>query len=348
MINKIKINIFKTMMMLHVDEYFRHLNRDKLLILCYHGVTRNKYRIPPWTLIHEKFFEEQIKYISENYKVITLREAVSAISGHGNMPSNAAVITFDDGYRNNLLIALPILQKYKAHATIFLTAGLVDTEKILPLDLVYLIITNSRKSDAIRIPEFKLGPYDLNTKEGIRNCYQEVVEYLKRYKVISQWKCIEILRKHFDCHEADIDVDSVNEFKLLSWEDINVLLNSGIIEIGAHTISHEILTNLSVKEASQEIEGAKAIIESKMNIRVDMFAYPNGTEKDFSQEHINHLKKSKFICALTTKSGLNVHASDLYRLERYCLGPDLTSEISIFIAKVSGITTSIKNVLKLC
>lgn len=97
-------------------------------ILAYHqvGDTNDIYSVSAAQ------FEEQMSYLaSAGYHAISLEELFSAYEGKTKLPSNPIVITFDDGYEDNLLTALPIMEKYHMRSTVFVVAGLVGTTEYL-------------------------------------------------------------------------------------------------------------------------------------------------------------------------------------------------------------------------
>jgi peptidoglycan/xylan/chitin deacetylase (PgdA/CDA1 family) len=108
------------------------------------------------------------------------------------------------------------------------------------------------------------------------------------------------------------------------------------VEFGAHTVSHEILTNLSIKMAEQEILRSKEMIEKKLDKNVNLFAFPNGTPSDYSQEHINILKNNGFIGAVCTISKLNTIQDDSFQLGRLCIGSDFSSNPHFLALRTAG------------
>ncbi|MCX7781191.1 MAG: polysaccharide deacetylase family protein [Negativicutes bacterium] len=95
---------------------------DGVPILAYHRVSDEDeiYSISPAE------FERQMKYLQEHgYTAISLAEMYDAFAGKGSMPAKPVVITFDDGYKDNYLTALPIMEKYRMKATVFVIAGQV-------------------------------------------------------------------------------------------------------------------------------------------------------------------------------------------------------------------------------
>ncbi|CUH94368.1 hypothetical protein P22_0434 [Propionispora sp. 2/2-37] len=92
-------------------------------ILAYHKVCEedNLYAVSPGE------FEEQMRYLAEHgYTAISLRDYFAAASGERQLPDKPVIITFDDGYDNNYLQALPIMEKYGMHGTVFVVSGYVE------------------------------------------------------------------------------------------------------------------------------------------------------------------------------------------------------------------------------
>ena len=99
-------------------------SRIPIPILCYHSVQQSdNYEGDALTPIE---FENHLKYFAENHTVISLKDAVASIkNGKINAP-NPVVITFDDGYEDNYNIVLPLLKKYKSHATVFVVTSFIE------------------------------------------------------------------------------------------------------------------------------------------------------------------------------------------------------------------------------
>lgn len=339
----IKRVTFPILSKVQLNRLFRFLNRRKVLILAYHGVTRKRYEIPPWTQIPMVSFEQQIRYLRQKYNVITLRQAIAGMANGDHLPRNPAVITFDDGYKNNLTVALPILQKYGTPATIFITAGYIGSEKILPLDEVYLMITRLKTRGPITISEIGLGPLFLRTIDERMVSHQKIISRLKRLATVEQKKFIKILEEFIRREHGKMGFESDEDFFLLSWEEIRDLLETELIEIGAHTVSHEILTNLTMEEAEKEIIESKLAIQEYLGYETKLFAYPNGTKIDYDENHVKYLRENGFICSLTTVPKLNKIGENPYQLGRLCIGPDYSANLNHFALNVSGFLSSIKS-----
>jgi len=339
----IKRVTFPILNKMQLDRIFRYLNRKKVLILAYHGVTRKRYKIPPWTQIPVVSFEQQIRYLKQEYNVITLRQAIRGMTNGGHLPRNPAVITFDDGYKNNLTVALPILQEYDTPATIFVTAGHIGSRKVLPLDEVYLMLTQLKNREPVTLPEIGLEPLFLDTTEDIMMGYQKIINRLKRFATVEQDKFIKTLKEFMSVENHKLDLESQEDFFLLSWEEIGHLLETKLIEIGAHTVSHEILTNLTIEDAKKEIIESRLMIQKYLGYDANLFAYPNGARIDYDENHMKYLRENGFICSLTTVPKLNKIGENPYQLGRLCIGPDYSANLNHFALNVSGFLSAIKS-----
>jgi peptidoglycan/xylan/chitin deacetylase (PgdA/CDA1 family) len=141
----------------------------------------------------------------------------------------------------------------------------------------------------------------------------------------------------------NIHANLKEDFRLLSWNEIQRLLETGLFNFGAHTLSHEILTNVPLDEAFTQINDAKATIEKHIPQEINLFAYPNGTDADYNDEHAHYLRDNGFIGSVTTTPKLNTLSTDPYRLGRICIGPELSTDFNHFSLKMSGLIDSVKS-----
>lgn len=339
MLKSAVLNAFR---LAHADRIFHYVNRGKLLVLAYHGVSANRFGMKCDVLLPLAGFAMQIEYLSRACNVISLRQAADCLSKGCGLPDNPAVITFDDGYRNNLTLALPVLEHYGVPATIFLTAGFIGSERVLPLDELFLIIENTECRTPIVLPQMGLGPFQLDTRENRYKTFLALTDRLKKTPIEKQEQTLGILRDLLgvDCGRGK--VEGAEEFAMLSWEEVCRLAESRSIELGAHTVHHSILTNLDAEQAKEEILSSRFLIEKATGLNVSFFAYPNGKETDYGPEHVQCLKDAGFDCAVTTVPKLNQPGEDIFRLGRFCVGPDFAKEIGEFALKVSGFVPTLK------
>jgi len=181
----------------------------------------------------------------------------------------------------------------------------------------------------LNLEEYKLGKYKLTDNLRKAKAVENILTILKYRKKDERDKIISKI-----CSKSN--PDKIKDiFKVLSWNQIKEMHKSKLINFGAHTTTHEILTNLNSRKKKKEISKSCNIIKDSLNKSDIIFAYPNGSRKDFDEESINILKEINILGSLSTIEGLNTHKENLYRLKRMSIGADISKDK--FKALCSGI-----------
>ena len=304
----------------------QRIANSHIIILVYHRVYPKKDNLfVPYVSPEE--FENQIKYLQKYFKIFSLEELVNFLKNskiYNEEYKNIAVITFDDGYKDNYIYAYPILKSNRIPATIFLATDYIGKDKLFWWDKVGYIIYNTKK-DKINIPN--IGEYLFNNNKEKRNCIFILLEKLKKFPNKLKNKYIFILQ-----NICNVTIPSgLGEKMVLSWDEIHEMNDNGIY-FGAHTKTHPILTNENLKEAEKEIVDSKKIIEDHLKIKIRSFSYPNGS---FNNEIIKLMKNNGFDCAVSTNQSLinKYDINDIYNLPRI----GASSSFSKFKIRTSGI-----------
>jgi peptidoglycan/xylan/chitin deacetylase (PgdA/CDA1 family) len=300
----------------------RKPKKRNLQILAYHRVNDDGDAYFPASQV--KVFERQMRYVSKNFNVMPLEEAVELMA-EGKLPENSVAITFDDGYRDNFEHAYPILRKYGMPATIFLTAGAIGGGPAIWHDKVFELFRSTHERILRDIPD-PGSAYPLDTLHNRLAAMHATLRWLRGLPEYEREKGIQILTEslHGDGKPNETDL-------MLRWEDVVRMKDHGI-SFGAHTMSHPTLSVLSEERARQEILDSRKTIQAHIATPVRAFAYPNGTEKDFNQTSIKILKEAGFLCAVTTIFGTNSCGDDLFRLKR---GGPWETYLPVFAAKMN-------------
>jgi len=317
--NKIKNTIFLVLTMIRAHHFFRMMNRKKFIILLYHGVLKQKIPVSCWWQLPFEKFKWQLEYLKKHYTVMHLRDVIDKVQRGEHLPDNVAVITFDDGFENNYSVAYPLLQELNLPATIFLTTDFIGTDQMLWPDKL-LILFLETKVQEIDLRNFALGILDLSSKEAKQKSFNLISNQLKALKIDKKKELISYIESILS--KEKIQVPYSDNFKLLSWEQVDFMNETGLIHWGAHTCTHEILSNLDDSSLEDEIQKSCCRISSYGNNL--LFAYPNGSKRDFDERAKVILQKLNVLCALTTISGLNSHFPDAYELKRIDIDNNMT------------------------
>ncbi len=267
-------------------------------------------------------FEEQMRHLHENCSVITFADLYGCIRNKKKLPENSVIITFDDGYRDNYTLAYPALKKYRHPATVFLATGHIGTEELFWWDKVDCII---KKSKAKKVSLSGLGTFSLADRAKAARSIQQKLKKIherKKNRLIAEL-----------AEKLNVEIPRQKNL-LLSWKDVREMGRNNI-SFGAHTVSHPILTKISLKQAKCEILNSKEKIEKMLGKKVSVFAYPNGSEDDMSDGIDYFLKRNGFIFSLSTVYGSNKIRQPLFRLRRVGIQPD--DDMRLFRIKLLGL-----------
>ncbi|MDJ0975208.1 MAG: polysaccharide deacetylase family protein [Planctomycetota bacterium] len=295
---------------------YRERNRRKLLVLMYHGVSRTPLRPFCWHQLPVDAFRRQLAWVREHYNVIPLSEAVAQLEA-GALPDRAAAITFDDGFKNNLDVALPVLESLGLPATIYLPTSVIGTDTALWPDRLYLAIakTSVYTLDATALD---LGTLPIRTTAEKEAAIQACWHALKT-------RAPEDVDAFLDAAEAELGKpDRLGEFALLDWDEVKTLAASPLIELAAHTETHPILAQCDDARVVREIHGSHEVLRKDLGIEPTTFAYPNGRLVDFDERARRAVTAEGVDFALSTENGLVDAESDRLALPRMCIGSDLT------------------------
>ncbi len=279
--------------------------RGKLSVFLFHRVLPFHDPLLPNEPDAEQF-EWMIRLISECFSVIPLGEATERLA-QGKLPPAAASITFDDGYADNLTVALPILRKYDVAATFFIATGFLNGGRMWNDDVI----------EAVRISppgeidwgEFDLGQHEVSDSSSRVRCYGAVLRKLKYFQHAQRSEVArEIARR----------AGVLDRSNLMMTDEQLIELHNYEMEIGGHTHSHPILECLPDSEAEREIEEGRIRLESLLGVPVSIFAYPNGVlSRDYSARHVAMVKRLGFRAAVSTAVGFSKTGDDPHQIPRF-------------------------------
>jgi peptidoglycan/xylan/chitin deacetylase (PgdA/CDA1 family) len=262
----------------------RMLNRRRFRILAYHGVDPEAdspvnfdgFQVSP------AVFRDQMDAVGRWFEVRPLGWILDRLTAGEPVGRDVLAITFDDGYRNNLTHAAPLLREYGFHATFFVTTGFVD---------------GTRTPWWFRLRSQLVRSADAAAVAGIAAREEEL--------------------KAFPADERELWVGDEGgaAYPLMSWEDVKKLIALGF-DIGPHTVSHVSFTRETATRVDMEIRVSTARVREMTGRSPLCFSYPYGRSKDIGPDVIGLLQREGFAGAVTTVSGLNRRGENPFRLKR--------------------------------
>ncbi|WP_158501735.1 polysaccharide deacetylase family protein [Vitiosangium sp. GDMCC 1.1324] len=280
------------------------LGAGEAAVLFYHKVERRPLDVwgEPVLDVHE--FERHVAYLAREYRPVSMSELIAGLRGQTRLPHRAVVLTFDDGYRNNLYLVAPILARYGVPAMLFVTTGLIGGNQWMwayELEELFSRFAPEEIRQACGDPVVaRLCALGLEPRALMMAC----VEHLKDLPHPVMLALVERLRSAFP-----LPVNDENRF--LSWNEVRELRRQGF-EIGAHTETHPILTRLPLEEVERELLACRDTLEAELGIRPTVFSYPNGA----TNPEVSALVGRYFEAAVTTRTGFCSRAHALLELPR--------------------------------
>lgn len=273
--------------------------------------------VNPSLCITSEAFRRQMEQLRERFVVLPLSYVVRAVAGELDLPHDAAAVTFDDGYRDVLLRAAPILSKLEIPATVFVPTGFADAQgrdKILPHDRLYAGAWAAQKSgrglaglgDSETALLFARADRVL-ADSGPAGVVEDLINAAPAATLAA---IIDVLETTFGAAPLD------DGAKVLSPAEVRMLADRGW-EIGAHTIGHVVLTHESPAEQRRQLQTSKAALESWSGRPCRYFAYCNGFH---SPALVAELRRSGYEGAVTTCDRPNpTRSGDPFRITRKVL-----------------------------
>ena len=288
---------------------FERVTTPKFVILCYHGIGESGN--PLGAAPTRELFESQMRFLRENYRVVSLDEVCRELrSGAKSEPGVA--ITFDDGYRSAYTVAFPILQKYYLPATIYLTLDSVETGQVAWYDRVFLAMALAPSGEL----QLDLqGPchFQLNSPEDRLRAALEVVALLRTLPNCQRRDSCALLENKIGLPQNALSS------RVLDWEEIHTMNQAGIA-FGSHTLTHPVVSRLAPEELEQELSASKSLIEKKLGAPVLDFAFPFGKASDCSPAALEMLSRCGYRSAVTTVPGVNTPQVNPFELRRLQVG----------------------------
>lgn len=300
------------------------------LILMYHRVAEVKS--DPWSLcVTPKHFAEHLEILREYGNPLHLQELTKKLGNQQPM-HRSIVVTFDDGYADNFYNAKPLLEKYDIPATVFVTTGRINQKQefwwdeldrllLQPSTLPSLLELNINgrtyqwelgKATNYSEADFELNCHWRMEKEEDANprntLYRALYRELHLLPMDERDKLLDEIRIW-----ANAEPVGRSTHRALSNDEILALELGGLIEIGAHTVTHPFLSQLSIAAQRDEIQLSKNYLEEILGHLVTSFSYPNG---NYTLEISSLVREVGFNCACCSVAGRVESNSNSFLLPR--------------------------------
>ena len=279
--------------------------RGRLTILQFHRVHARPDTLFPRE-VDATAFRERLAWVRAWFNVLPLEDAVRALA-RGALPERALAVTFDDGYADNVTVALPILRELDVHATFFIATGFLDGGAMWN-DIVIEAVRAARAS-RLDLTPLDLGAHVIDTVNARRAVIRTLVDALKYRPVHDREEAARAIGER-----AGV---TLRRDLMMTREQVRALAATGMA-VGGHTVSHPILARLDDAQARREVAEGRDALEAMVGQPVRLFAYPNGKpDVDYCARHAKLAQSLGFAAAVSTAWGAARMGDALHELPRF-------------------------------
>jgi peptidoglycan/xylan/chitin deacetylase (PgdA/CDA1 family) len=287
--------------------------KDQITVIMYHGVRPDRSPFHSWMLVSESAFERQVQFLTRHFDLISIDRAVRGPrSDDAGRPK--AVITFDDGMKNNVENAWPILQRHNAPATLYISTEAMTLRQPFWWDRVIASVLTSGGAE-MRLSRFGLGTYTFNLRQEPNTIWRHISRLLEDIKGQPVGRQSDVV--DFICRQAGKGSNHDRVFDPIEPDDLRRVASDPLIRIGSHGHRHCLLTQMPLEDAKQSIQQSLERLKPLCRQPVQHFSYPNGNN---NAAVIGMLKDLGLVSAVTTSSGRWTLGTDPYRIPRIGIG----------------------------
>jgi peptidoglycan/xylan/chitin deacetylase (PgdA/CDA1 family) len=303
----LKIAACWVMKLVGLNMVFRFLNRNRVLILWYHGISRDGFDLLQGydeRHLPRSLFRQHLKYlIRHGYRFIAMDDYVQACRSR-TVLTKAVVLTFDDGFRNVIENAVPEMTENHAQGIMYVVVGSARLNQLLWTDQVESWVREQNGPSATVTISGQCIDYLLRCKAERETCMRDIKTRLR---------ALDDQARREQLHQFNGVQNASSEFQIASLAQLKAV-QPKVLQIASHTMNHPNCTRLkSAGEFAEELGNAKNVLETELSTPVLHFAYPAG---NYNDSVIAQVKKFSYQTAVTTTPGFNDLSSDLFQLKR--------------------------------
>jgi len=327
--------------------YLRRATRTGPAVLTYHGVLPAGYKIVDarldGNLLTVDLFRRHLRLLTDQYNVISPEEFLLWCEAGHELPLRSLLLTCDDGLRNSLFDVLPILEEFQLKCLFFVTgASLSHTPTMLWYEELYLMFLAAPETFTLELPESGM-PVAASRQEK-RSLWWRLVRTLSQYDLIRRKTLLEKIRMQLGLAEqwaAEYHEDPVlsRRFLVLNQTELSQLASTGMC-IGAHTLSHPMLSQSSPDVAWSEVSESKQNLEHVLGQKIWALAYPFGDSSSVTPRELQMARRAGFQCAFLNAGGGFGLQSAKFSLPRVHITSEMT--LAELEAHLSGFHRSLQ------
>jgi peptidoglycan/xylan/chitin deacetylase (PgdA/CDA1 family) len=272
----------------------RALSAGMARILMYHNFSGPGGTDPD--ALNVEGIRRQFSYLRQHFRVVPLLQLAEQLASGRKLDRNLVALTIDDGRRSCYEFLFPLMKEFAIPATFFVVSSFIRGEDWIWTDKVLWL------SEQFRLQE-ELMPGKL---DGTFRALNRMRPEARNARIASL------------ANGAGVTIPTTapEKYAPCSWGELREMADSGLMEIGSHTLSHPILSSVTDEESWEELTRSRAQIEEGIGRSVRSFCYPNGMPDDFRPSQVRQVAEAGYACSVVAQFGMVRSGSDPYRMPR--------------------------------
>lgn len=282
---------------------------DRLLVLGWHNATAT-YGFPAAEGAAERGLAQQMKALARVANVLPLEDALGRLAEGEKLPARSVAITFDDGYRDNLDVAVPVLERLGLPATFFLVPRLLSGEVDAWWETIGWALQSSTRT-SLEWEDLRVSLAEESARDA---AYSEVVKRLKlRNQAARERSMSELL--------GLLDPAGERPSLFMGWEGARELVRRGF-SVQSHTLSHVVLSQEDAEGQRRELGDARRALERELEIEISTIAYPHGGTQHYTAETVKIAEEAGYRWGVTTREAFTTSATAPLEIRRCLVYPE--------------------------
>jgi len=293
--------------------------RRHLITLTYHRVGTAEQLFPDPKSLAEcdlAQFETEMAWLGRHCTVLDMAQALSVVGGERPCPSRAVLVTFDDGYRDDLLRVRPCLERAGIRPTVFLPTDYVGSARRFWWDRVGACVQLSRRRSAtVRLGNEEV-PLELERPADQARAIERLMGHAKNLgSSAERERFVGGLEQALEVADTSL----AERPQIVGWDEVRQL--RAVFDFGAHTESHAVLSQLGAEEARRELVRSREIIEQQLGQPCRTVAIPYGGASDYTPETVRIAAEAGYSALFSLEETLRgpLRHGELYLIDRVAL-----------------------------
>jgi peptidoglycan/xylan/chitin deacetylase (PgdA/CDA1 family) len=291
-----------------------------------------------WLTITVGFLDRVLAHLKPRVDFVRLDEVRERLMREESIKGTRPFVamTFDDGFRDNLTLGLPILQRHGVPAAVYVPSGAPD-RNLDPWPFRLERAIREVREVSLDLPDLPRR-LSVQTLEEKQQAFSLLTEHIHR-NIPTNRHLPELLLPKARVSDESLIVD-----QFVSWDELRELASDRLITVGGHTVTHASLRDLEEDEAMAEIDNGRRRLEAQLDVAVSHFAYPYGASSNCGIREFALAARVGFLTGVTIRDGniFRQHRDHLMCLPRRGLCRS-TEDITSPVLDISGVPTALSH-----